>query len=348
MSTAVAPARRLAAPKRWIDTVLGSPQMAALVDLVSLEMIASSPSRAELTSRRLGRHVGQLERIALLPRHSETAALLRSGRIDGFEEHTTLELADGSTVPVRYRARAVDTGRSERRYAVVLTEERPGTVTGSPLDWPTPERFVLIVTDRAWHIEWASIDVDAVLGFSLAELRGRPVLDLVDESQQADLATTITHVLAESTAVSLDLRVRHADGLAPAMSVLLAPRPTVPGAVAVIVAATPGATSTPKSDAVQRALLQLVLQVRRELADTIELPIPEEAAVVLAALPERQAEIVRRLRRGERVPGIAREMFLSQNTVRNHLSATFRKFGVHSQAALLARLRGTNGSSTGA
>lgn len=325
--------------------MLGSPQMAALVDLVSLEMVASSPSRAELTSRRLGRPVGQLERIALLPKHSETAALLRAGRIDGFEEHTTLDLADGTTLPVRYRVRAVDTGRPDRRYAVVLTDEHPGAVGGSPLDWPTPERFALILTDRTWHIEWASTDVDAVLGYSLADLRGRPLLDLVDPTQQADLATTITHVLAESTTVALDVQMRRPDGFSHPVSVLLAPRPTVPGAAAVIVAPWPGSPATPKSDAVQRALLQLVMQVRSELADTIEQPIPGDAAVILAALPERQAEIVRRLRRGERVPGIAREMFLSQNTVRNHLSAAFRKFGVHSQEALLTRLRGTNGSS---
>jgi DNA-binding NarL/FixJ family response regulator len=45
------------------------------------------------------------------------------------------------------------------------------------------------------------------------------------------------------------------------------------------------------------------------------------------------------LQRGERVPGIAREMYVSQSTVRNHLAAIFRKTGVNSQADLLALLR---------
>ena len=31
-------------------------------------------------------------------------------------------------------------------------------------------------------------------------------------------------------------------------------------------------------------------------------------------------------------------MYLSPSTVRNHLTAIYRKFGVHSQAALLAKL----------
>lgn len=54
---------------------------------------------------------------------------------------------------------------------------------------------------------------------------------------------------------------------------------------------------------------------------------------------ERQLEIMERLVRGERVPTIARGLYLSQSTVRNHLSAIFRKFGVHSQEELLGTLR---------
>jgi DNA-binding NarL/FixJ family response regulator len=62
----------------------------------------------------------------------------------------------------------------------------------------------------------------------------------------------------------------------------------------------------------------------------------------LAQLSGRQREIVTRLLAGERVPQIAREMYLSPSTVRNHLSAVFRRFGVHSQVELIALLgRGT-------
>ena len=53
----------------------------------------------------------------------------------------------------------------------------------------------------------------------------------------------------------------------------------------------------------------------------------------------RQLEIASRLLQGERVATIAAEMYLSQKTVRNHLSAIFQKFGVHSQPELLALWR---------
>jgi two-component system nitrate/nitrite response regulator NarL len=56
-------------------------------------------------------------------------------------------------------------------------------------------------------------------------------------------------------------------------------------------------------------------------------------------LTVRQWEILTRLLRGERVPTIASELFVSQSTVRNHLSAIFERFGVHSQPELLALLR---------
>ena len=39
------------------------------------------------------------------------------------------------------------------------------------------------------------------------------------------------------------------------------------------------------------------------------------------------------------MPQIARELFLSQSTVRNHLTEMFRKLGVHSQEELLALVR---------
>jgi DNA-binding NarL/FixJ family response regulator len=55
----------------------------------------------------------------------------------------------------------------------------------------------------------------------------------------------------------------------------------------------------------------------------------------LAELSARQWEILVRLRQGKRVPTIAQELFISQSTVRNALSAIFKRFGVHSQAELL-------------
>jgi DNA-binding CsgD family transcriptional regulator len=59
----------------------------------------------------------------------------------------------------------------------------------------------------------------------------------------------------------------------------------------------------------------------------------------MQALSARQWEILARLRRGERVPTIAKGLFISQSTVRNHLAGIFARFGVHSQPELLEVIR---------
>jgi DNA-binding CsgD family transcriptional regulator len=59
----------------------------------------------------------------------------------------------------------------------------------------------------------------------------------------------------------------------------------------------------------------------------------------LDELSSRQREILVRLLNAQRVSLIAAELFVSPSTVRNHLTTIFAKFGVHSQAELLAVLR---------
>jgi DNA-binding NarL/FixJ family response regulator len=56
-----------------------------------------------------------------------------------------------------------------------------------------------------------------------------------------------------------------------------------------------------------------------------------------ARLSPRECEIVQLVLDGVRVPAIAQQLVVSQSTVRNHLAASFKKLGVHSQQELLRR-----------
>lgn len=58
----------------------------------------------------------------------------------------------------------------------------------------------------------------------------------------------------------------------------------------------------------------------------------------LERLSDREREVLDLLTRGLRVPTIAERLFVSQSTVRNHVSALFRKLGVQSQAELIERV----------
>ena len=72
----------------------------------------------------------------------------------------------------------------------------------------------------------------------------------------------------------------------------------------------------------------------RDLASISETQIPG-----ISELSARELDVLTRLLAGYRVPAIAKVLFISQSTVRNHLSAIFRKLNVESQQELIDLLR---------
>lgn len=64
------------------------------------------------------------------------------------------------------------------------------------------------------------------------------------------------------------------------------------------------------------------------------------------ALTKREKDVLWLLLDGRRVSSIARSLYLSEHTVRNHLKAIFRKLGAHSQTELVDRFRPVNRTST--
>jgi PAS domain S-box-containing protein len=59
----------------------------------------------------------------------------------------------------------------------------------------------------------------------------------------------------------------------------------------------------------------------------------------LQGLSPRETEVLSLLVSGDRVPGIAEQLHISQHTVRNHLKSMYRKLGVGTQAALIEQIR---------
>jgi DNA-binding NarL/FixJ family response regulator len=70
-----------------------------------------------------------------------------------------------------------------------------------------------------------------------------------------------------------------------------------------------------------------------------------DAYSVLDGLSPRHRTIIAALMQGERTSAIARSQYVSESTIRSHLSAIYRAFGVHSQTELLSMLRTRNSSS---
>lgn len=59
----------------------------------------------------------------------------------------------------------------------------------------------------------------------------------------------------------------------------------------------------------------------------------------IALVTPREREILAELLAGRRVPAIAKELFISPHTVRNHLKSMYRKLDVPDQAALIERIK---------
>lgn len=86
---------------------------------------------------------------------------------------------------------------------------------------------------------------------------------------------------------------------------------------------------------------------RAQLAATLEIALAQRTAAPampadhpdLALLSAREREIVEHLLDHKRAPAIAKALFISPHTVRNHLKSVFAKLGVGSQQELLDRLR---------
>jgi DNA-binding CsgD family transcriptional regulator len=104
--------------------------------------------------------------------------------------------------------------------------------------------------------------------------------------------------------------------------------------------------ATTEDNAAKRAdqLEQHMWRMAQEIRAAGFLPAADETFSLgsikeFAELTTRQREIVTRLLAGERVGEIARDMYLSPSTIRNHLTAVFRKFGVHSQVELISLLK---------
>jgi DNA-binding NarL/FixJ family response regulator len=83
-----------------------------------------------------------------------------------------------------------------------------------------------------------------------------------------------------------------------------------------------------------------------DIAVTIERSSPTERLGVFArasGLSRRETELVQHLATGADTRGVAQKMFVSENTVQDHLKAIFDKTGIRSRSALLATATGIGG-----
>jgi DNA-binding CsgD family transcriptional regulator len=212
--------------------------------------------------------------------------------------------------------------------------------------------MVMGTLDPRWRVRRISVEVTDVLGFAQEDCVGVPVLDAVHPMDAPTLLSHMTSLALDATAGSLHLRVRRKQkGWQPSRVVvcsLMASKYT-PFAFALspLAEVPPPATEADRVRDLEGRLRRIATEVRAAGITPLSVAsrVPGDLDV-LSELSPRQHEVLQRLVSGQRTPVIARDLFLSQNTVRNHLSAIFRRFGVHSQSQLLERLQLLSGPTT--
>lgn len=289
----------------------------------------------------VGRDLGEF----ISPRQwfeTSVAALLDSRAVDGVRARRVITRFGGEPTAVTAWGRRVDVdGRLGAVALLVPVDDEARFECDPAVPWRSLAAVAVGTTDASGVISQLSADIENVLGGASSEWVGEPLRSLLhpdDELRLPDLTRP-----RETVRALHDVRLRHVDGSWVNACVLVAPESGdhSRGLVFALVGRQePSAAPADRVNELESRLQRIGLEVRAAgvLDDLTPLPAPEELRE-LGQLTTRQREILRRLRRGDRVATIAAELYVSPSTVRNHLAAVFRKFGVHSQAELLELFR---------
>jgi DNA-binding NarL/FixJ family response regulator len=311
-----------------------------LVDLTDMRVEAVSNAVSDVLGLPVDRIVGRKaeEVIDARDRPGATAALeaLRTGAIDFYRAYRG---GAGITAPRRICAWVRRLDLSGRPHAFV----RFGDPHLPPGPWPTgvdvfENAVAIAVTDGHGVVQTASVYADVGDNYSLDDIIG---VRLVPSSKIENLVTLSEWRTAriEGVSIAYAAPVRNSEGDTEELEAIATALAGTPGWLVVLVQMEP-LPSTREAELeghlwrIAAELEASGILMRADRTPGLSLARIGEAA----SLTPRQWEVLRRVTAGQRVPTIARELYVSQSTVRNHLAAIFQRFGVHSQADLLARL----------
>jgi DNA-binding CsgD family transcriptional regulator len=295
-------------------------------------------SRAEMKKSSMIDYVGEPDVVR------QSLDLLTAGKIDGYTRRGALLRPDGAPQPLLLRITAA-ADECPRSLAVGLVLDLPlgGDVValGSPADLrPTS---VLGTVDDQLRLDRVTSDVSDLLGYDADELLGQSAFMAVHPEDVAGILLLAAHAAASSGGAAGRIRLRHRSGEWLACRVaVMALAGTKAGSFAFSLS--PMEDERELDSGRVRELEDHLRRIAREVTASgvaaMGTTVPTALEVpALARLTSREYEIVVRIVSGQRVPVIARQLFLSESTIRNHLTSAYRKLGVGSQLELLEKLK---------
>ena len=324
-----------------IVAVHAAPRSIWVMDLETNRIVAISRSGLGLL------HVEEGEVVPTALTHPDVGeafergrVLLRRGDISGFETFVDVR-SNGSVMSLRLWLRAVTT--HDHRYAAVVPMVLPGTIADT-LQAVADISAAVGSVDDSDRIVQVSADVTALLGYEPVSLIGTALVELVDPADADGMQRAFSE--APNTAVDVLVRMRSAAGALQRVMLTLCPRVHERRVFVMLTpVVNPMESSGGRSGAeriadLERHLVRIGQEVEAAGLATLSMQLLDPEQIPgLEDLTSRQWQILTRLLQGARVATIAKEMYLSASTIRNHLATIYRKLGVHSQTELIEKFR---------
>lgn len=194
--------------------------------------------------------------------------------------------------------------------------------------------------DDRMLIDRVGRDADALLGYQPTELLGRSILSFVEAANVPDMLGAVAVALRTQRAVFAYIAVRSKNGQVLQCDAVVVPFVPAPGTAFALL---PEAADV-GSELGRRLMKRLWSGTETiELSSDLATAHAEAEVPGITALTTREREIVRGLLSGDRVGAIAGRLFLSQSTVRSHLSSIYGKLEVGSQQQLVDLFRLSGG-----
>jgi len=212
---------------------------------------------------------------------------------------------------------------------------------------PEPGSVVLGTVDNHWRIDRISADVTPLLGLTPAHCTGQPVLGVIHPSDMTAFLAAVEHARRGERAVRLTLRLNaRSSEWAEVTAVLatIAPGEPPPLAFALLRDDSAADPPGPGGNSREMRLEAHMLRIADELHAAGLIPRLKQLPTLadepkLGKLTSREWAVLTHLLDGQRVSAIAAGLYVSQSTVRNHLSSIYAKLGVHSQVDLIRLIR---------
>ena len=327
----------------------------AAVELPSGRFLAVNPALAKLLGSTADALTGSssLDQLSPAERHSAELGFeaLADGSLTGYQAIRTRAASRDPSQSFSVWVNAVDVGGPR----VGLISVTPAADGGSEFRTLPPRRkvgelgdAVLGTVDGAWRIDRISQDVTALLGVTPEQCVGVPVLGAIHPSDAPAFLAAVEHARRGERSVALVIRLSaRSPQWCEVSAVFAVISPEVPPPMAfALIRCESGTDTGSDADAGRESRLEAhMLRIADELHAAGLLPTLGQLPVIsrnprLGLLTGREWAVLTRLLDGQRAAAIAADLFVSQSTVRNHLSSIYAKLRVNGQVDLIRTLRG--------